>query len=316
MAGTARRSVSGWVLVAVLALILGGVALSLANRGVNRARNVARPDVPFTARALPIPSRAILDAGEQFAADSSAGGGSDLWSFTRAGATLSVQRWRVTPSAVSPQPASLLTSPPAGLLHVAVASWPGTPQRALVLTVEQGDFIVVQVRRAVPPFVILTQARTPALPLRAGDIRSVFADTDRRGYAELIVVDRPAMAAGVMRIRVLKGETHFHSVTRDVQLGTTNSWPRPEWNLIVGGVDSMSGDLLFISRAQPTQTGKTEIHTLLSSDGYNGYGTQTPIDSPEGAGVGLIYALGHNPDDAPVLYGIDPATRRLMHFSL
>jgi hypothetical protein len=155
------------------------------------------------------------------------------------------------------------------------------------------------------------------LPLAAGDTRSLFVDTDRGGYAELIVVDRPATATGKMRIRVLRGESRFRSVTRDVQLGAANSWPLPKWDLTVGGVDSTSGDLLFISRMQPTRSGKIEVHALLSSKGYNGYGTQRPIGSPEGAGVGWSYAVAHGfSDGVPILYGIDPATRQLMRFPL
>lgn len=119
-----------------------------------------------------------------------------------------------------------------------------------------------------------------------------------------------------MRIRVLNGETRFRSVTRDVRQGGPNSWPDAAWNLAVGGVDSMSGDLLFISREQPTRTGKTEIHTLLSSRDYNGYGTQRPIDNPEGSGANWSYVLAHGPDNAPLLYGIDAATHRLMRFLL
>lgn len=315
MTGTARRSTLGWAFVAVLALALGGLALALADQGVNRARTDTHHDIPSAADELPIPSGAIFGAREQLAADSSAGGGPDLWSFTRVGPAVRVQHWIVTPSAVSSQPASLCTSPPVGPLYAAVASWPGV-SRALVLAAERSDFIVIQVRRAVPPFVMIAHARTPALPLKTGDTRSIFVDRDRRGYAELIVVDRPATEAGVMRIRVLKGETNFQSVAREVSLDKANSWPRSEWNLVVGGVDSMSGDLLFISGTQPTRTGKIEIHALLSSRGYQGYGLQLPIDSPEGTGVGWSYVLAHGHGGTPFLYGIDPTTHRLIRFPL
>jgi hypothetical protein len=303
-----RRAGLGWTLVAVLALGLGGLALALAHRGVNRALSAAG--------ALAIPSPAILGSGAQLAADSSADGGSDLWSFSRVGSSLRVQRWTVTPSAVSPHPASLCASPPTGVLHAAVASWPKASRRALVLAAEQGDFIVVQVRRAVPPFVVLAHARTPALPLAAGDTRSIFIDSDRSGYADLIVVDRPATTAGVMRIRVLQGAARFQSITRDVKLGKANAWPTPKWDLVVGGVNSMSGDLLFISRAQPTRSGKTEVHALLSSKGYDGYGTQRAIDSPARANANWSYTLAHGSSDTPILYGIDRATRRLKRFPL
>jgi hypothetical protein len=185
-----------------------------------------------------------------------------------------------------------------------------------MLATQQGRSIVVQVRRTVPPFAILAQARTPALPLKAGDARSVFVDGDARGSAELIVVDRSATVAGVMRIRVLTGTTGFHSMISDVQLKGANSFPVSAWNLLVGGVNSVTSDLLFISRTQPTTTGKIEVHALLSASGYHRYGTQTPIDSPEGAGVDWSYALAHGPGGAPVLYGIDLARRRLMLFSL
>jgi hypothetical protein len=315
VADTPTRSRLGWSLVAVLALILGGTALTLARQGANQAR---KPTVAQSSpgERLPIPRQALLVPGEQFATDSSAAGGSDLWAFARVGSGLRVQRWLVSTSAISPQPASRITSPLAGILNVAVASWGGTSRRALVLTAQQGDSIVVQIRRAVPPFVILAHARTPVLPLRAGDVRSVFVDGNSRGSAELIVVDRPATAEGVMRIRVLTGETGFHAVIRDVQLRATNSWPVLAWNLVVGGVDSMAGDLLFISRTQRTTSGKIEVHALLSLDTYNGYGTQVPIDSPEGAGVDWSYALAHGPGGVPVLYGIDSAHRWLMRFSL
>jgi hypothetical protein len=307
---TSTRSGLGWALVVVLALILGSSALVLARRGANRSRN------PAAAETLPIPRQALLVPGEHFATDSFVAGGSDLWTFTRAGSGLRVQRLVVTASAISPQPASLITSPPAGILNVAVVSWRGGSQRALVLTAQQGHLIVVQVRRAVPPFVILAQARTQALPLGADDVRSVFVGGNIRGSAELIVVDRPATAAGVMRIRVLTRETGFHSVIRDVQLGATNSYPVSAWNLVAGGVNSMAGDLLFISRKESTASGKIEVHALLSSAGYRAYGTQVSIDSPEGAGVDWSYALAHSPGGAPVLYGIDLARRWLMRFSL
>jgi hypothetical protein len=315
MSDSSRRSALGWAFVAVLALVLGGVALSLADRGVDRASKTAHLTVPGIADASPIPPRAILGTGELFAADSSAGGGPDLWSFTRVGATLHVQRWTVTPSTVTSQPASLCTSPPAGRLYVAVASWPGASRRVFVFAAERRGSLVVQVRSAAPSCAVLAHARTPALPLRIGDTRAIFAGKDSRGYAELIVVDRPTTTAGVMRIRVLKGEAGFHSVTRDVQLGGANSWPRSKWNVAVGGVNSASGDLLFISEKQPTRTGKIEVHTLLSSRDYSGYGTQIPIDSPEGAGD-WSYVLAHNLDGAPVLYRIDPITRQLMRFTL
>jgi hypothetical protein len=311
---TPTHSRLGWSLVALLALILGGASLTLASEGANEARKPAVAQSSPGER-LPIPRRAFLVPGEQFATDSSAAGGADLWAFARVGSGLRVQRWQVTSSAISPQPASLMTSPPAGSLNVAVAPWRGTRQ-ALVLATQQGRSIAVQVRRAVPPFAILGQARTPTLPLQAGDVRSVFVDSDARGSADLVVVDRPATVAGAMRIRVLRGETDFQSVTRDVQLGTTNSWPRPEWNLVVGGVDSMSDDLLFISQTQPTQTGKIEVHALLSASGYHGYGTQTPINSPEGSGVDWSFALAHGYGGVPVLYGIDLTSRLLMRFSL
>lgn len=310
---TPTRSRLGWSLVAVLALILGGAALTLAGKGADQAR---KPAVvrSLTEKRLPIPRQALLVPGEQFATDPSAAGGPDLWTFARAGPRLRVQRWLVTTSAILPQPASLIAAPPVGRLNVAVASWRGV--QTLVFATQQGRSIVVQIRRAVPPFAILVQARTPALPLGPGDVRSVFADGDAQGFAELIVVDRPATTSGVMRIHVLKGETGFQSVARDVQLGASNSWPRPKWNVAVGGVDSVSGDLLFISEAQPTRSGKIEVHALLSSHSYYGYGTQVPIDSPEGAGVGWSYVLAHNPGHVPILYGVDPIIRRLMRFTL
>jgi hypothetical protein len=311
---TPTRSRLGWSLVAVLALIVGGVSLTLATKGAKRAHEAAVAQSSPGER-LPIPRSALLVPGGQFATDSSAAGGADLWAFARAGSGLRVQRWLVATLAISPQPASLIASPPAGRLTVAVASWSGTRQ-ALVLTAQQGDSIVVQVRRAIPPFVMLAHARTPALPLGVGDVRSVFVDGDSRGSAELIVVDRPTTAAGVMRIRVLTGERGFQSVVHDVHLRATNAWPVPAWNLAVGGVNSIAGDLLFISRTEPTTTGEIEVHALLSADTYHGYGTQMPIDSPEGAGVDWSYALAHGPGGAPILYGIDSAHRWLMRFPL
>lgn len=316
MTSTDRRSALGWILVPLLILILGGVALSLASRGADRARREANLHPPSAVTALPIPPQAILGAREQFAANASSAGGRDIWSFTRARNGLRVQRWIVTQSKVSPQIASRCPSPPQGTLHVAVSSWPGASQGVLVLTAEQGDFLAVQVRRAVPPFAMLMHARTPALPLSPGHVRSIFAGQDRRGYADLVVVDRPMTTGGVMRIRVLSGKTHFRSVVRDVRHGGFNSWPVAVWNLAVGGVDSTSGDLLFISRDQPTRTAKTEVHTLLSSHNYNGYGTQTAIDNPEGVGVNWSYVLVHGPDNMPLLYGIDGAAHRLMRFRL
>lgn len=98
MTGTARRSTLGWAFVAVLALALGGLALALADQGVNRARTDTHHDIPSAADELPIPSGAIFGAREQLAADSSAGGGPDLWSFTRVGPAVRVQHWIVTPS--------------------------------------------------------------------------------------------------------------------------------------------------------------------------------------------------------------------------
>lgn len=314
MTDTSIHSRLGWSLVAVLALILGGAALTLASKGADRARQpaVARG---LSGGRLPIPRQALLVPGEQFATDSSAGGGSDLWTFARAGSRLRVQRWLVTTSAISPQSASLMTSPPAGSLNVAVASWRGVRQ-ALVLTTQEGRSIVVQVRRSVPPFAVLAHVRTPALPLRVGDVRVVFVDEDTRGSADLIVVDRPATAAGVMRIRVLTGTTGFHAIVSDLRLKGINSFPVSAWNLLVGGVNSVTSDLLFISRMQPTTSGKIEVHALLSSADYHGYGVQAPINSPEGAGVDWSYALAHDSGGAPVLYGIDLTGRLLMRFSL
>jgi len=119
-----------------------------------------------------------------------------------------------------------------------------------------------------------------------------------------------------MRIRVLTGTTGFHSMISDVQLKGINSFPASAWNLLVGGVNSVTSDLLFISRTQPTTSGKIEIHTLLSASGYHGYGTQAPINSPEGTGVDWSYALAHDSGGAPILYGIDLTGRLLMRFSL
>jgi hypothetical protein len=310
---TSTSSRLGWSLVALLVLILGGAALTLASRGANRARE------PFAAQnlhgeQLRIPPQTSLVPGEQFATDSSVAGGSDVWAFARIGSRLRVQRWLVTTSSISPQPASLITSPPSGSLNVAVAHWKA--HQVLIFAAPQDHSIVVQVRRIVPPFTMLAKIRTPALPLKVGDVRSIFIDSEARGSAELIVVDRPTTVTGVMHIRVLTGTTDFHSMISDVQLTGINSFPASAWNLVVGGVDSVTGDLLFISRTQPTTSGKIEVHALLSSAGYHGYGTQTPINSPEGTGVHWSYALAHGPSGVPVLYGIDLTSRLLMRFLL
>jgi hypothetical protein len=313
MTDASIQSRLGWSSVVVLALVLGGVALALARHGADRAR---RPTVAQSStNELPLPRGMVFAPGEQFATDSSADGGGDLWTFVRAGSSLRVQRWSVASSGISPQRASLIVSPPAGHLKVAVASWPGAKQ-ALVLAAQQGRSVVVQVRRAVPPFAILAQAHTPAMSLKTGDVRSVFVDRSGRRSVELIVVDRPAKVTGVMRIRVLAGRPGFHAVTSGVQLKGVNSFPVAAWNLVVGGVNSATGDLLFISRTGPTSSGKIEVHALLSSAGYRGYGVQTPIDSPEGSGVDWSYALAHEPDGTPVLYGVDLASHLLMRFPL
>jgi hypothetical protein len=314
MTDTHTRSRLGWSLVVVLALTLGGAALDLASRGANRAHNTTSIQ-SLAGQRLPIPSQALLVPGEQFATDSSTAGGSDLWAFGRVKSGLRVQHWRVNASTISPEPASLITSPPAGNLTVAVVPW-REDRRALALVTQRGHSVAVQIRRYVPPFTVLARARTPVLPLTAGSTRSIFADGGARGPVRLIVVDRPVNVGGVMRIRVLTSATNFHSITRDVRLVGSNSFPIAAWNLVAGGVNSFTGDLLFISRRLSTSTGETEVHALLSSKKYNGYGTQTPIDNPEGAGGDWGYVLAHAPGGVPVLYGIDLTSRSLMRFLL
>lgn len=305
-----------WALAALLALVLGGAALDLANKGADNARRLSALQA-FSGERFAIPSGTLLSEDGCFLTDSSASGDSSLWVLVRRGRSLRIQRWLVGASGVSPQRSFRMTSPPPGGLTAAgLVPW-RTTGKALVLSSLQDHSVIVQIRQAAPPYTVLTQTRTPTLGLATGSVRSAFIDGAPHGVAKLIVVDRPARTAGSMRIRVLTATNNFQSIMTDVRLSGVNSFPAAAWSLVVGGVNSPSGDLLFISRTKHTATGKIEVHALLSRKKYSGYGTQMPIGPTEGSGVNWSYALAPARNGAvAILYGIDPVKRLLMRFPL
>lgn len=305
-----------WALVALLALVLGGTALDLASKGTKDARR------PSAAQAFPgerfaIPPGVPLGRDGQFLLASSGPRTSSLWTLVQRGASLRVQQWLIGASTVSQLGVFQIASPPAAdLMAARIVSW--QTRKALMLASLAGRSVIVQVRQAVPPYTVLTQKRTPRLGLAAGSVRSVFVDSaPHSGVTKLIVVDRPVRTAGSMRIRVLTSTTDFQSIVTDVHLFGVNSFPATNWSLVVGGINSPSGDLLFISRTQHTATGKIEVHALLSRKEYHGYGTQMPLGPAEGSGVSWSYVIVPARNGAAAtLYGIDPIKRLLMRFPL